>query len=47
MGGRLQLKVERMNIGADFAAFSCDFQNLTFCASQKDNLVGSYRSTGR
>ena len=26
----------------DFASFSCDFQNLTFCGSQPGNLVGSY-----
>jgi porin len=39
---RLTLKFGRMNIGGDFAAFSCDFQNLTFCGSQPGNLVGSY-----
>jgi porin len=42
MDGRLNLKVGRMNIGSDFAAFSCDFQNLTFCGSQPGNIVGSY-----
>jgi porin len=42
MHGRLQLKVGRMGIGGDFAAFSCDFQNLTFCGAQPGNLVGSY-----
>jgi len=42
MDGRLKLKAGRMNIGSDFAAFSCDFQNLTFCGSQPGNLVGSY-----
>ncbi len=40
--GRLNVKVGRMNIGSDFAAFSCDFQNLTFCGSQPGNIVGSY-----
>ena len=42
LGGDLTLKAGRMAIGADFAAFSCDFQNLTFCGSQPGNLVGSY-----
>jgi porin len=42
MDGRLQLKVGRMGIGADFAAFTCEFQNLTFCGAQPGNLVGSY-----
>lgn len=42
MDGRLLLKAGRMGIGGDFAAFSCDFQNLTFCGSQPGNLVGSY-----
>lgn len=42
LDGRLQLKVGRMGIGADFAAFTCEFQNLTFCGSQPGNLVGSY-----
>jgi len=39
---RLRLKFGRMPIGSDFAGFSCDFQNLTFCGSQPGNLVGSY-----
>lgn len=42
LDGRLLLKGGRLNIGSDFAAFSCDFQNLTFCGSQPGNLVGSY-----
>jgi porin len=42
MDGRLNFKVGRMGVGGDFAAFSCDFQNLTFCGSQPGNLVGSY-----
>jgi porin len=42
LDGRLNLKFGRMGIGGDFAAFSCDFQNLTFCGSQPGNLVGSY-----
>jgi len=39
---KLTLKFGRMTIGSDFAGFSCDFQNLTFCGSQPGNLVGSY-----
>jgi porin len=42
LDGRLVLKAGRMGIGADFASFSCDFQNLSFCGSQPGNLVGSY-----
>jgi len=40
--GRAALKLGRVNPGADFAAFACDFQNLTFCGAQPGNLVGSY-----
>lgn len=39
---RLQIKLGRLTVGEDFAAFSCDFQNLTFCGAQPGNLVGSY-----
>lgn len=39
---KLTLKVGRLAIGGDFASFSCDFQNLTFCGSQPGNIVGSY-----
>ena len=35
-------KVGRMSVGGDFAAFPCDFQNLTFCGSQPGNIAGSY-----
>lgn len=42
LNNKLTLKFGRMGIGGDFAAFSCDFQNLTFCGSQPGNLVGSY-----
>jgi porin len=31
-----------MGVGDDFAAFSCDFQNLTFCGSPPGNIVGYY-----
>ena len=39
---RLQIKLGRLTVGEDFASFSCDFQNLTFCGSQPGNLVGGY-----
>jgi porin len=39
---RLELKFGRMTVGEDFASFSCDFQNLTFCGAQPGNLVGNY-----
>lgn len=39
---RLQIKLGRLTVGEDFASFSCDFQNLTFCGSQPGNLVGDY-----
>lgn len=39
---RLSWKVGRLTVGADFASFSCDFQNLTFCGSQPGNIVGGY-----
>jgi porin len=35
-------KVGRMPEGGDFAAFSCDYQNLTFCGANIGNLVGNY-----
>lgn len=35
-------KVGRMPFGEDFAAFSCEFQNLTFCGADPGNLVGNY-----
>src|SRR6202000_650347 len=41
-GDQLQIKLGRLNVGEDFASFSCDFQNLTFCGSQPGNIVGSY-----
>ena len=31
-----------MPVGGDFAAFTCDFQNLTFCGANIGNLVGNY-----
>lgn len=40
--GRLDWKSGRLPVGNDFASFSCDFMNLTFCGSPPGNLVGSY-----
>ena len=39
---RLQIKLGRLTPGEDFANFSCDFQNLTFCGSQPGNVVSGY-----
>src|SRR5215469_99710 len=41
-GGKLDWKVGRMGVGDDFAAFSCEFMNLTFCGSMPGNIVGDY-----
>jgi porin len=40
--GALVVKAGRLTVGEDFAAFSCDFQNLTFCGAQPGNIVGGY-----
>ena len=40
--GAVDWKIGRVTFGEDFAAFSCDFQNLTFCGAQPGNLVGNY-----
>jgi porin len=40
--GHLDWKVGRMPVGDDFAAFSCEFMNLTFCGSGPGNVVGGY-----
>lgn len=40
--GRASLKLGRSNVGEDFATFSCDFMNLTFCGAQPGNIVGDY-----
>ena len=42
LGGLIDWKVGRMTVGEDFASFSCDFQNLTFCGSDPGNIVGDY-----
>jgi porin len=38
----LAVRWGRVAMGDAFAAFSCDFQNLTFCGSQPGNIVGNY-----
>ena len=40
--GRASIKVGRSNVGEDFATFSCDFMNLSFCGAQPGNIVGGY-----
>lgn len=40
--GAVALKFGRVTLGEDFAAFSCNFQNLTFCGSTPGNLAGNY-----
>lgn len=40
--GAVDWKIGRITFGEDFAAFSCDFQNLTFCGAQPGNVVGNY-----
>jgi porin len=41
-GGLIDWKIGRLTFGGDFASFSCDFQNLTFCGANPGNLVGNY-----
>lgn len=40
--GLIDWKIGRMTFGEDFASFSCDFQNLTFCGSDPGNIAGNY-----
>ena len=42
IGGRLDWKIGRLTVGEDFAAFSCNFQNLTFCGSSPGNIGEIY-----
>ena len=42
LDGHVDWKIGRLTEGEDFAAFSCDFMNLTFCGAQPGNLVGNY-----
>jgi porin len=40
--GFVEWKIGRIPFSEDFAAFSCDFQNLTFCGAAAGNIVSSY-----
>ncbi|WP_161989060.1 carbohydrate porin [Sphingomonas glacialis] len=40
--GRADIKIGRLTQGEDFAAFSCQLQNLSFCGSPPGNLAGDY-----
>ena len=42
LDGLVTWKIGRITEGEDFAAFSCEFTNLTFCGAQPGNIVGSY-----
>ena len=42
LDGVLDWKTGRMPVGDDFASFSCEFMNLTFCGAAPGNIVGSY-----
>jgi len=41
LGGLLDWKIGRLVGGEDFAAFSCEFTNLTFCGPPPGNIVTS------
>lgn len=38
----IDLKLGRLTEGEDFAAFSCQFMNLSFCGAPPGNLAGDY-----
>ncbi|MCK1595033.1 carbohydrate porin [Bradyrhizobium sp. 164] len=40
--GLLEWKIGRMPFSEDFSAFSCDFQNLTFCGTPAGNIISNY-----
>lgn len=42
LDGLVDWKIGRITEGEDFAAFSCEFMNLTFCGAPTGNIVGSY-----
>ncbi|MEO8835540.1 MAG: carbohydrate porin [Caldimonas sp.] len=42
LGEHASLKLGRSAPNEDFAAFSCNFMNLSFCSAQPGSLVGSY-----
>ncbi|WP_340313622.1 carbohydrate porin [Rhizorhabdus argentea] len=41
-GDLINLKFGRLTQGEDFAAFTCELQNLSFCGSPPGNLAGDY-----
>ena len=41
-GGHADVKLGRLTQGEDFAAFSCQFMNLSFCGAPPGNLAGDY-----
>jgi porin len=45
--GALDWKIGKLTVGENFASFSCEFTNLTFCGSTPGNLVGTIGSIGR
>jgi porin len=42
LDGVVDWKIGRLTEGEDFASFSCEFMNLTFCGAPPGNIVGSY-----
>jgi porin len=40
--GLVEWKIGRIPFSEDFAAFACDFQNLTFCGAAAGNIVSNY-----
>jgi porin len=40
--GLVEWKIGRMPFSEDFSAFSCDFQNLTFCGTPAGNIISNY-----
>ena len=39
---QIDFKIGRVTVGEDFAAFSCDFINLTFCGGDPGNIRGDF-----
>jgi porin len=42
LNGSVDWKIGRFSEGNDFAAFSCEFMNLTFCGAAAGNIATSY-----
>jgi porin len=42
LDGFIDWKAGRMGVGEDFAAFTCDYENLTFCGADIGNTLGRY-----